>query len=232
MLSRPALHEPPPTTRRDSRACLSSRVGNNPALFPGNMAYLPPPACRPRSHSGWLSTLQSLGSRHSENPAAVSLDSFPIRDCASHYSQNSPEIPKRYSIGIEWHKGCPEKLNSLLCNGKTGPIPSLRATKFHRHCPTFSAPVTELKQISPKVPRVVPAPIDGNDQHTLSTLKGRIHAKKGNRPGFVCRSIGKHRARSGRPGSQRCPHLDHVFVIMMENHGYQQILSNPNEPYL
>ena len=27
-------------------------------------------------------------------------------------------------------------------------------------------------------------------------------------------------------------HLDHVFVIMMENHGYQQIVSNPNEPYL
>ena len=28
------------------------------------------------------------------------------------------------------------------------------------------------------------------------------------------------------------PRLDHVFVIMMENHGYQQILDNPNEPYL
>ncbi len=28
------------------------------------------------------------------------------------------------------------------------------------------------------------------------------------------------------------PHLDHVFVIMMENHGYQQVLDNPNEPYL
>ena len=28
------------------------------------------------------------------------------------------------------------------------------------------------------------------------------------------------------------PHLDHVFVIMMENHGYQQIVGNPNEPYL
>jgi hypothetical protein len=28
------------------------------------------------------------------------------------------------------------------------------------------------------------------------------------------------------------PHLDHAFVIMMENHGYQQIISNPNEPYL
>jgi hypothetical protein len=26
--------------------------------------------------------------------------------------------------------------------------------------------------------------------------------------------------------------LDHVFVIVMENHGYQQILNNPNEPYL
>jgi hypothetical protein len=28
------------------------------------------------------------------------------------------------------------------------------------------------------------------------------------------------------------PHLDHVFVIMMENHGYQQIIGNANEPYL
>jgi hypothetical protein len=28
------------------------------------------------------------------------------------------------------------------------------------------------------------------------------------------------------------PRLDHVFLIMMENHGYQQILNNPNEPYL
>jgi hypothetical protein len=28
------------------------------------------------------------------------------------------------------------------------------------------------------------------------------------------------------------PHLDHAFVIMMENHGYQQVIGNPNEPYL
>ncbi len=28
------------------------------------------------------------------------------------------------------------------------------------------------------------------------------------------------------------PHLDHVFVIMMENHGYSQILDNPNAPFL
>ena len=28
------------------------------------------------------------------------------------------------------------------------------------------------------------------------------------------------------------PPLDHVFVIMMENHGNQQVLDNPSEPYL
>jgi phosphatidylinositol-3-phosphatase len=27
------------------------------------------------------------------------------------------------------------------------------------------------------------------------------------------------------------PHLDHVFIIMMENHGYSQILNNPSLPY-
>ena len=28
------------------------------------------------------------------------------------------------------------------------------------------------------------------------------------------------------------PHLDHAFVIMMENHGYSQIICNPNAPYI
>jgi hypothetical protein len=28
------------------------------------------------------------------------------------------------------------------------------------------------------------------------------------------------------------PHLDHVFLIMMENHGYGQILHNPNAPFI
>ena len=28
------------------------------------------------------------------------------------------------------------------------------------------------------------------------------------------------------------PPLDHVWVIMMENHGYSQILNNPNAPYI
>jgi hypothetical protein len=27
------------------------------------------------------------------------------------------------------------------------------------------------------------------------------------------------------------PHLDHVFVIMMENHGYQQLINNPSAPF-
>src|ERR1017187_4528096 len=27
------------------------------------------------------------------------------------------------------------------------------------------------------------------------------------------------------------PHLDHVFVIMMENHSYSQIVGNPNAPF-
>ena len=28
------------------------------------------------------------------------------------------------------------------------------------------------------------------------------------------------------------PHLDHVFVIMMENHAYDQVVGNPNDPFV
>src|SRR5258708_36355386 len=28
------------------------------------------------------------------------------------------------------------------------------------------------------------------------------------------------------------PHLDHVFVIMMENHSYSQVMNNPNTPFI
>ncbi len=31
---------------------------------------------------------------------------------------------------------------------------------------------------------------------------------------------------------QGIPHLDHVFVVMMENHGYSQILNNPDAPFI
>ena len=33
------------------------------------------------------------------------------------------------------------------------------------------------------------------------------------------------------PVPEGIPHLDHVFVIMMENHGYSQIVGNPNAPF-
>ena len=33
------------------------------------------------------------------------------------------------------------------------------------------------------------------------------------------------------PVPQGVPHLDHVFVILMENHGFIQIMNNPNAPF-
>jgi len=34
------------------------------------------------------------------------------------------------------------------------------------------------------------------------------------------------------PVPKGVPHLDHVFIIMMENHGYKQIFNNPNAPFV
>lgn len=34
------------------------------------------------------------------------------------------------------------------------------------------------------------------------------------------------------PVPKGVPHLDHVFVIMMENHGYAQVIGNPNMPFV
>lgn len=34
------------------------------------------------------------------------------------------------------------------------------------------------------------------------------------------------------PVPKGIPHMDHIFVILMENHGYYQVINNPNEPYL
>jgi hypothetical protein len=34
------------------------------------------------------------------------------------------------------------------------------------------------------------------------------------------------------PVPRGVPHLDHVFVVMMENHGYGQIINNPNAPFI
>ncbi|GAC1416415.1 MAG: hypothetical protein NVSMB62_06000 [Acidobacteriaceae bacterium] len=43
--------------------------------------------------------------------------------------------------------------------------------------------------------------------------------------------VGAAGAQQG-PVPQGVPHLDHVFVIMMENHGYGEILNNPNAPFI
>src|SRR5579863_656628 len=34
------------------------------------------------------------------------------------------------------------------------------------------------------------------------------------------------------PSPTGMPHLDRVWVVMMENHGYSQILNNPNAPFI
>ena len=34
------------------------------------------------------------------------------------------------------------------------------------------------------------------------------------------------------PRPRGIPHLDHVFLIMMENHGFAQIINNPNAPFI
>ena len=35
-----------------------------------------------------------------------------------------------------------------------------------------------------------------------------------------------------RPVAKGVPHLNHLFVIMMEIHGYSQIVGNPNAPFI
>jgi len=47
---------------------------------------------------------------------------------------------------------------------------------------------------------------------------------------LVALSAGSLFAQEG-PVPKGIPHLDHVFVIMMENHGLNQIVNNPNAPF-
>jgi hypothetical protein len=47
----------------------------------------------------------------------------------------------------------------------------------------------------------------------VSTVTGPAMAREGEVPGGI-------------------PRLDHVFIIMMENHGYGQIINNPNAPFI
>src|SRR5450432_794916 len=43
--------------------------------------------------------------------------------------------------------------------------------------------------------------------------------------------VGRVVAQEG-PVPRGVPHLDHVFIIMMENHGYNQLINNPNAPFI
>jgi phosphatidylinositol-3-phosphatase len=48
---------------------------------------------------------------------------------------------------------------------------------------------------------------------------------------FAATFAGAAAAQEG-PVPKGIPHLDHVFVIMMENHGYNQVLGNPQDPFV
>jgi phosphatidylinositol-3-phosphatase len=48
---------------------------------------------------------------------------------------------------------------------------------------------------------------------------------------FLCAFTGAALAQQG-PVPTGVPYLDHVFLIMMENHGYTEILNNPNAPFI
>jgi phosphatidylinositol-3-phosphatase len=49
---------------------------------------------------------------------------------------------------------------------------------------------------------------------------------------LACAALSVNALAAEGPGPKGIPHLEHVFVIMMENHGYGQIVNNPDEPYL
>lgn len=50
--------------------------------------------------------------------------------------------------------------------------------------------------------------------------------------GLVAASIASAAIAAEGPVPTGMPHLDHVFVIMMENHTYQQVINNPAMPFI
>jgi hypothetical protein len=49
----------------------------------------------------------------------------------------------------------------------------------------------------------------------------------------LCASLVPFAARAAEgPVPHGVPHLDHVYVIMMENHGFGQVINNPNAPFI
>ena len=50
--------------------------------------------------------------------------------------------------------------------------------------------------------------------------------------GALAAAIAGHALANEGAVPQGIPHYDHIFVIMMENHTYQQVVGNPTFPYL
>ncbi len=50
--------------------------------------------------------------------------------------------------------------------------------------------------------------------------------------GLLASTITYQASAAEGPVPRGVPHLDHVIVIMMENHGYGQIINNPNAPFI
>lgn len=50
--------------------------------------------------------------------------------------------------------------------------------------------------------------------------------------GLLAGAIGSSAIAAEGPVPTGVPHLDHVFLIMMENHGFNQIIGNPNAPFI
>lgn len=50
--------------------------------------------------------------------------------------------------------------------------------------------------------------------------------------GVMAATIGGTALSAEGPVPQGVPHLDHIFLIMMENHAYGQVIGNPNMPFV
>jgi hypothetical protein len=88
--------------------------------------------------------------------------------------------------------------------------------------------------VDSRVPMVAPALFVPERRQSQSTAEERVNDmfKKAAALGLSLALLAAPMFANESDVPKGIPHLDHVFVIMMENHGYQQVVGNPNEPYL
>ena len=109
---------------------------------------------------------------------------------------------------------------------------------------SFSLAVTLPLPTSSRVARVEPVPSEHEGGPTLLSLTRKVtDMKKLERKvtdmkrkaailGLLAIALVSTVFAAEGPSPQGVPHLDHVFLIMMENHGFSQILNNPNLPFI